>query len=171
MSKPIAKPLVQLPAGSHRVAGRHAAQPLAAGSVQHDPSVVAAQATGTNPGHLAKSAELVQQAWHVARDSSRQDVAFENRGRNRHARQLVDHLRQSLDRRLAPDRGRRLADRPDALPGRQEPRQHDLIDRLHFPPKPGQRSAPQLAQHIGIAPLPRHAARPELAEQDRPRFQ
>src|SRR5437868_3028105 len=86
-------------------------QRLAPGPVQREPAVVPAQAPPPHPRDLAQRAELVEQAWLIARDAGRQHVALQDRRRNREARELVDDLGEPLQRRRAAERWRDLASR------------------------------------------------------------
>ena len=101
-----------------------------------------------------------------------QDVALQDGGRDRQARQLVDDLGQPLERRLAAEAAAARPRQPtgdDPVPGRQEARQRDRLDRLDLAPQPRQRPAPERAQHLRVAPLALGAARPELAARARSR--
>ena len=111
--------------------------------------------------------ELVEQPRLVAGDPRRQDVALEHRGRDRQAGQLVDDLGEALE---AATRGAaaRLARRGDAVPRRQEPAERRRVDGLDLAAQPGERPAPEEAEHLRVAPLALDAAGPELAAQERP---
>ncbi len=70
---------------------------------------------GSDPGDLAHRPELVEQARLVAGQPGGQDVALEDRGRDRQAGQLVDHLGQPFEGGLAAEdrpRRRRLVAQP-----------------------------------------------------------
>src|SRR5439155_20293779 len=95
-------------------------QQLAAGPMEHDPSIVPAEAAVADPGDLAEGAELVEQARLVAGDSRRQHVALEHGCGNRHSGELVDDLREPLEGGAATELRRVGPDRDHALPGRQE---------------------------------------------------
>ena len=97
---------MQLVARRLDVVGRQIAQRLPAGAIENDPAVVAAQAAPADPGYLAQCAQLVQQARLVAGDPGRQNVALQNGGRDRETRQLIDDLRQALQRSFSAERGR-----------------------------------------------------------------
>ena len=51
------------------------------------------------------------------------------------------------------------------MPLGEEPGERRRIDRLDLPAQPGQRSPAQQPEHLGVAPFPLRAARPELAPQ------
>ena len=156
-AEPLAQPFVDLDAGRRRVGCRQIPQRLAAGPVEDDAPIVAAQTPPPRPCHLAQRPELVQEPRLIAGDPRRQDVALQYRRRDRNAGQLIDHFRQPLERHVATRRrsmarSGRLAlgrpaygNRPHSLPRRQEPGQDDLLDRLNLAAQPGQRTAPQLA--------------------------
>ena len=108
-----------------------------AGSEERDPPIVPAEAPPPHPGHLTERPELVEQTRLVAGDAGRQDVALEDRGRDRQTGQLVDDLGQPLEGRRAAQRRRRLdraatqpRQRSDALPVGQEPTEGGRVDRL-----------------------------------------
>ena len=73
------------------------AQDLAARPDERDPAVVAAQAPPPDPGDLAQRPELVEEPRLVAGDPRRQDVALEDRGRDRQAGELVDDLGEPFE--------------------------------------------------------------------------
>ncbi len=151
------------------VGDRTRAQGLAAGSPEHDPAVVAAEAAVTDPRDLAHRTKLVEQARLVAGDPGREDVSFQHRGRDREAGELVDDLGQALERRGRPERRRGRAEGSrDPLPGRQEPAEHDRIDRLDLATQARERSPAQEPQDLWIAPFPLRTAGTELTAQDRP---
>ena len=84
------------------------------------------------------------------------------------AGQLVDDLGESLEGGRPGGAARpAVADRRDALPGRQEPGEGRRIDRLDLLAEPGQRAAAEQAEDVGVDPLALGAARPELAAEDR----
>ena len=150
-----------------RVEHADRSQDLAPGPDQGDPSVVAPEASSPHPGHLAERAQLVEQARLVARDPRRQDVALEDRGRDRQPGELVDHLGESFERGRGAQRRAGLAERRDTLPVGQEARERRRVHRLDLAPEPGQRPAAEQPQDLRIAPFAFGAARPELAAQDR----
>ena len=95
---------------------------LAAGSKEHHPAVVATEAAPAHPGHLAERAELVEQPGLVARDPRRQDLALQDRRRDRDAGELVDDLGEPLEG--APVRSGTAAAPMGAMPcqaGRNRP--------------------------------------------------
>ena len=99
--------------------GRSGSRP---GPDERDPAVVAAEAPPPHPGDLAERAQLVEQPRLVARDPGRQDVALEDRGRDRQRRPAGRRPRRGA--RGRPCRGagaRRAPTGGDALPGGQEP--------------------------------------------------
>ena len=109
---------------SGRPIGRRTSRP---GRTEDDPPIVATEAPPPHPGHLAERAQLVEQPGQVAGDSRRQDVALENRGRNREPGQLVDDLGQALEGGRAaerlpatPQRPPRRATRGGTWPGRPD---------------------------------------------------
>jgi hypothetical protein len=60
------------------------------------------------------------------------------RGDERRALELLDRV----EHRVGPARGR------DALPARQEPREHGGLDRFDLTPQLGERDAAEHAQHV-----------------------
>ena len=80
-------------------------QDLATGTDECDPAVVATEAPPPHPGHLAESAQLIEQSRLVAGDPGGQDVAFQDRGRDREPGELVDDLGEALDRSVAAGEG------------------------------------------------------------------
>ncbi len=166
-------PLVELalgPVDAVRQARR--AQQLAARPVEHDPPVVAAEAPASHPRDLAHRAELVEEPWLVARDAGRQDVALEDRRRDRQPRELVHDLREALERGRAPERHDRDPRRRrwrDPLPGGEEPGERDRVDGLDLAPQLRERPAPEQAEDLGIAVLALGATGPELAGEQRAR--
>ena len=140
-----------------------------------DPPVVPTQRSAAHPGHLSQGAELVEEARLVARHAGRQDVALQDRGRDRHAGQLVDDLRQALEGSLPAQRRRDVRAeraghrrRRHPLPGGQEAGQRGRLHRLHLAAQPRQRAAAQEPQDVRVAPLTLGATGPELAAQERP---
>src|SRR5262245_40706269 len=97
-----ANPVVALRSGAsrrpveavRRWSGRRGAEGLSTGAVERDPTVVATERPASDPGHLAERTQLVEQPRLVARDPCRQDVPFQDRGRDGDARQLIDDLRE-----------------------------------------------------------------------------
>ena len=172
LPQPLAQTVVDIARGSLRLAaGRQIAQRLTAGPVQDDAAVVAAETPPPHPRDFAQSAEFVEEPRLVSGDPNRQNVPFQHRCRDRDAGELIDCLRQPFEGCLGPQRRLRVADRPNPLPGRQEPSQNDLIDRFDLTAQPGERAAAELPQDLRVAPFALRAARPELPAQDRARLQ
>ena len=144
------------------------AEQLAARPDEDDSAVVAAEAAASHPGDLAESPELVEEPGLIAGDPDRQDVALEDRGRQRHAGQLVDHLGEPLESRGLAQRRRRVADSQDALPRRQEPCEGRRIDGLDLLAQAGEGPATEEAQDVRIDPVALCSTGPELAAEDRP---
>ena len=136
---------------------------LAAGAVQHDAPVVPPERTSPDPGDLAERAELVEQPRLVTRDPGRQDLPLEDRGRDRHAGQLVDGLGEPLEGRGATQGHGCRSERGDTLPGGQEPGERRGLDRLDVPPQPGERPSSEHPEDLRVAPLALDAVRPEFA--------
>ena len=90
----------------------------------------------------------------IVRDARRQDLAFEDRCRERRALQLLDGVEQRID--ASPRRA-------DAVPRQQEPPERVGLDRLDLLPQPRERAAAQAAQDVGVDPFAIGAARTELA--------
>ena len=114
-----------------------------------------------DPDDLAGRAELVEQARACSR----------RRGRaGRRARgPTPGSARPRAGRRpRSAGRGRPAAD-PTPCQAGQEAGEDVRLDRLDLAAQAGQRSAPQLAQDVGIGELVRRAARPEGALQQRAR--
>ena len=142
---------------------------LAAGPDQDDTPVVAAEAPATDPRDLAHRAQLVQQPRLVARQrAGRTSRSRTDAGIGRPASWSTTSARRSSA--AEPRSGvAALADRGDAVPRRQEPRQRDRVDRLDLAPQLRQRPPAKQPQHVRIAPLAFRAAGPELAAEQRAR--
>ena len=157
-------------------AARTGTRDLPAGPVERQPAVVAAEAPAAGPGDLTESAELVEEPRLVAGDAGRQDVALQDRRRDRQSGQLVHHLGKTLERGLGPERRRRLG-RSAAEPGQwrhpvpldEEAGERGTVDGLHLASQAGERAAAELAEDVGVAPFALRAARSELAPQERAR--
>ena len=107
-----------------------------------------------------------------SRDAGREDVALEDRSRDRQARELVHDLREALERGRAPERHDRDPRRRrwrDPLPGGEEPGERDRVDGLDLAPQLRERPAPEQAEDLGIAVLALGATGPELAGEQRAR--
>ena len=124
---------------------------------QAHPAVGGAERAGADPHHLAGGAQRVEVGRPVAAQAGRQDVGLEHRRRDRRALEDAEHLDQAVEARARP---------LDALPRGQEPGQGLGLDRLDLAAQRGQRAAPQLAQHVVVAPLALDAVGPELAPHD-----
>ena len=138
-----------LPAGSE--------QRQLVGEAQPDPAVLRTDRPGADPDDLARCAQLVEHRRPVPTHPGRQHIGLERRGHDRGSGQHP----QRLDERLlpAPIGG-------DAVPRRKEAGVRRSFDRLDLSAQRRQRSAPQLAQHVDVAPLTLHALRAELALHD-----
>ena len=106
------------------------------------------------PEHLAGGGELVEHRGLVVGDAGGQHQRLQRRGGYGAPGELLDHGDHAVDAAEAA---------ADVLPGGQEPRQRDRLDRLDLVAQPGQRPSPQGAQHLGVTPLGARARGPELA--------
>ena len=140
-------------------------QDLAARPHQRDPAIVTTETPPPHPGDLAECAKFIQQPRLIAGDPRRQDVPLQDRRRDREPGQMVHDLRETLERRGPAQRGTHRPDRCHTLPLGQEAPQRGRIDRLDFPPQPGQRATTQQPENLRIAPFPFRATRSELATQ------
>ena len=162
--------LVTFRVGSVGAVGEaHRPKGLATRPDEHDPPVVASQAPAPDPRDLAHRAQLVEEPRLIPRDPGRQDVALEDAGGDGQARELVDDLREALQRGGSAEGGwRRFVDRGDAVPRRQEPGEGDRVDRLDLAPQLRQGPPAKEAKDVRIAPFAFRAAGPELAAEQRP---
>ena len=119
-----------------------------------DLAVARPERAGPHPDDVARRAQGVEVDRPVALDTEREHVGVERAGRDRCALQQTD----GVDHPVQP-----AATRPDALPGRQEAGEGGLVDRLDLLAEGGQRTPPQLAEDLDVAPLALDAAGPELA--------
>src|SRR5207247_9558753 len=150
--------------------GRGCPQRFPARAEQGNPPGATAEGPTPDPGNLPQRAELVEQARLIPRDTSRQNVPLEHRGRDGRSGELVDQLGEALERGLTPEPRvpgcTRRDGRQNSVPFGEEAGQGGRLDRLDFLPKLRERPPPKLPQDIGIAPLALHAARSELTPQD-----
>src|SRR5688572_18068806 len=93
------------------------------GEVDRNPAVAIAQWLEADPDDLAGRAERVEIGWLVVLDARREDLALENRRGHGEALQRFDDFENRVESMPASH---------DALPVREEPRQHGLIDWLRF---------------------------------------
>src|SRR4029450_6193691 len=96
------------------------AEDLAAGSVERNSPVIAAEAPPTDPGDLAHRPELVEEARLVAGDPGREHVALQDRCGDRQTGELVDDLSEALEGRDRAERRQGFANRDYSMPGRKE---------------------------------------------------
>ncbi len=97
------------------------------GKVQRDPAIPFAERLHAGPDHFAGGHDSVEIAWIVEVEAGRQDLGFEDRGRQRRALQLFDDVEQGIGT-PAP------FDQP--LPGRDEAAERRVIDRLDLLAQP-----------------------------------
>ena len=141
---------------------------LAAGPDQDDPAVVAAEAAPPDPAR-PRPARRARRAG-AAGSRGRGPAGCRARGPRPAAATPASWSTTSASRSRAAvwrSGGRRSPTARDALPGRQEPGEGGRIDRLDLLAQPGQRSAAEEAEDVGVDPVALGAARPELAAQDR----
>ena len=132
------------------------------GQVERHPSVGPGQRRMTGPQHLAGAGELVEEGGLVVAHPRRQHEGLERGRRHRAPGELVD------DREHAVDPAGTTAGGGDVLPGTEEPGERLGLDRLDLLAQPGQGPAPQLAQHLGVAPLRARPGRAELTVEHPP---
>ena len=126
----------------------------AVAEVDTHPTVVGTERTRADPDDLARGAQLVEHRGPVTLDPGGEDVAFEHRRGDRDTLELLERLDERVEPAPAP---------PDALPRGQEAGERRRVDRLDLVPHRGERTAPEHAQDVRVAPLAFHAARAELA--------
>src|SRR5205823_150669 len=97
-----------------------------------------------DPHHLAHRDQLVEQPRIVAGDPAGDDVAFDDRRRQRRALQLEDDLQQAIDATRAG---------ANAVPGGKETSECVGWNRLDLAPQRGQRTPPEHAQYLRVAVL------------------
>ncbi len=122
--------------------------------VQRDAPVALAKRLDADPDHLAGCHQRVEHVGLVVGDARRQDLAFEHRGRNGRALQLLDRVEQRFE--PAPPG-------PDAVPRRRRSGRARRVDRLDLLAQPRERPPTEAAQDVRIDPLALDAAGPELA--------
>ena len=106
------------------------------GEIQRDAAVALAERLDATQTTSPAAAIGVEIGGVVALDPRRQDLGLENRRRKRRALQLFDRIEQRVGAAPPLD---------DSLPGRREPAEHRLIDRLDFVAQLGERAPPQHA--------------------------
>ena len=141
---------------SVRVGGRDEDVDLVAEHQPHAP-VGGAERTGADPHHLARRAQRVEVSGLVVGHPSGEHVGLEDRGGDRRALQHPERLDQRVEA---------AAGQAHALPLGQEAGQRRRVDRLDLAPEGRQRAAPELAQHVVVAPLALDAVGAELASHD-----
>ena len=126
---------------------------------QPDAAVVGPEPARADPHDVARRAQRVEigRRGSSATRAGSTSVSSTDAG-DRRALQHAEHLDQ---RRRRP-----RAARADALPRGQEAGERAAVDRLDLVAQRGQRSPPQLAQHVVVAPLALDAVGPELAAHD-----
>ena len=144
-----------------------AAKDLPARPVERDSTVVPAKASPTDPGDLPERTELIEKPRLVARHPHREDIALEDRRRDRNPGQLIDDLGEPLERGLSPERWAIRAGWGHPLPVGQEPGERGRVDRLDLVAKSSERPTTKRPQDVGIAPFPLDAVGPELATEQR----
>ncbi len=129
-------------------------------------AVVRADRSGTQPHDLTAGEECVEVGRAIAAHTLGQHVGFECRC---HDRRALQHL-NDVDERIGPaalarqpTRRRGIRTR-NAVPCRQEAREHLLLDRLDLAPQRGERASSDLSQHLDVAPFAFDAVGPERAE-------
>jgi hypothetical protein len=118
------------------------------GEVERHPAVGAGQAPVPGPEDLAGGGQLGEVRRLVVHHPARQHQRLDGRRGDRAAGELLDggeHAAGTAESPAGPGR--------DALPRGQEPAERRLLDRLDLVAEPGERTAPELAQHLGVAPL------------------
>ena len=138
------------------------------GEVQRNPSIALAERLHSHPHDLTRRHDGIQVGWIICADARRQDLGFENRGRERRPLKLLDRVEQRVRSHspcpgYARDRCERSRRRRHALPRGCEAPEHRVLDRLDFVAQPREGAAAQHPQHAGVGPLAARAAGPELA--------
>ncbi len=95
----------------------------------------------------------------IAVHAGGQDLGFENRGRDRRPLQVLDRIEQRVEAAALPR---------EALPRRDQTRQHGRIDWLDLLAQLCERAPPDRLQDLRVAPFPARAAGPELALEQPP---
>ena len=129
------------------------------GEVEAHPAVVAGKRSGPRPDHLARRGELVEHDRRVVPHPGGEHEGLPSGCRQRDARKLVDHLRDTID---AAELFRHM------LPGREEPSERGRVDRFDLMAQRRERPGPQAPQHLGVTPLAAGAPGSELALDDAP---
>ena len=124
---------------------------------ERHPSVVAAQRSGADPGHVAAGHEGVEVGGPVPADPAREHVGLEDRRGNRGALEARDRVGERVE----------VASRPvRTLPRGEEPAERGRVDGLDLASEQGERPPPEPAEDVRIAPFAARAAGTELAEDD-----
>jgi hypothetical protein len=129
-----------------------------AAAVERHAAVAFAERAAADP-HQLPSAPRAEHARVEAAHARRQDPAFEIRERQRHAFELRKRFVEPAFAAVA---------RADAVPRRQEAREHARLDRRDLAAQLRHRAAADPAQHFGVAPLALATARAELARKQPP---
>ena len=124
--------------------------------VERHAARAAADRARADPDDLAGGRQLVEPGRRVGADAARQHVALPDLRGQGDPLERDERLAQPVD----PGSGGGVA--VDALPARQERRQRARVDGLDLLAQHGERSAPDAAQHVGVAPLALAAARTQL---------
>ena len=121
---------------------------------QADPTVGRPDRPGADPHHVAGGAQRVEVGGLVLGQAHAEDVAVERRRHQRRALELRHHVDEGVDA---------AAGLADAVPAGQEAGERAGVDRLDLLAQRGERPAPELPEHVAVAPLPLDAVGPELA--------
>ena len=115
--------------------------------------------TGADPDDLTRGTDRVEPARLIPGDTPGQHVALPQRHRER----------QALERHERLSKGGATI---DPVPGREEPPERDLLDRLDLPAQDRERRPADPAEDIRVAPLPLDPAGPDLApDEEIPRLE
>jgi hypothetical protein len=112
--------------------------------------------SGSTPVHVTSPApsSVSSMSGVYEAQARRQDFTLEQRGHDRDALQLLDHVEQPVEAGARPRQ---------AVPRHQEAAEGRGIHRLDLLSQLRERSLPHVAQHFGVAPFAAAAPRPELA--------
>ena len=127
--------------------------------IQPNPSVALANRVEADPVHLARRNQGVEIGGAIAADARGKNLRLQNGRGQRRALQVLDRVQQGIQAAPGLD---------DALPARDQPGEHGLLDWLNLLPKPCERFPANSPQHLRIAPLAMHAARAKTALDDAP---